>query len=130
MWLTRPAPPVVRCAPGEPSLDQKAAEEVAAATQTEASDWAFPVRDAVDVRSGAKEDAQVIDKLGLHLVRVLAEESPDAPMTDFTKVLTPAGKTGFVPANALLPIAGEQMCYVKDGSRWKIAGFIGGIPTE
>ena len=77
-----------------------------------------------------QDDAQAIDKLGLHLVRVLADESPDAPMTAYTKVLTPAGKTGFVPANTLLPIAGEQMCYVKDGSGWKIAGFIGGIPTE
>jgi hypothetical protein len=130
MWLARPADPTVRCAPGSPGLDQKAAEELATATQTEASDWAYPIREAVDVRAGAKDDAQIIDKLDLHLVRVLADDSPDAPITDYTKVLTPAGKTGFVPANVLLPISGEQMCYVKDGSRWKIAGFIGGIPTE
>jgi hypothetical protein len=130
MWLKQPTAAVMRCAPGAPGLDQKAAEELAAATQTEASDWAYPVRDAVDVRSGAKDDAQVIDKLGLHLVRVLDDDSPDAATSAFTKVLTPAGKTGFVPANALLPIAGEQMCYGKDRSGWKIAGFLGGIPTE
>jgi hypothetical protein len=130
MWLARPADPVVRCAPGAPGLDQKAAEELAAATQTGASDWAYPIREAVDVRAGAKEDAQIIDKLDLHLVRVLADDSSDAPVTDYTRVLTRAGKTGFVPASVLLPISGEQMCYMKDATGWKIAGFLGGIPNQ
>ena len=29
-----------------------------------------------------QDDAQTIDKLDLHLVRVLADEFPDAPITD------------------------------------------------
>ncbi len=45
------------CAPAEPGFDDKAADELANATQTDASDWVFPVRDGVEVRSAAKADA-------------------------------------------------------------------------
>jgi hypothetical protein len=30
----------------------------------------------------------------------------------------------------ILPIGGEQLCYVKDGGIWKIAGFLGGEPNH
>jgi hypothetical protein len=120
----------VFCAPAEPAFDEKAADELANATQTDAADWAFPVRDGIEVRSAAKQDAAVIDKLGLYLVRVLADESPaNAVMATFLKVLTPSGKVGYVPIDVVLPIGGEQLCYVKEGGNWKIAGFLGGEPN-
>jgi hypothetical protein len=46
------------------------------------------------------------------------------------KVLTPSGKVGFVPLDSVLPIGGEQMCYVKEPSGWKIAGFLGGEANQ
>ena len=120
----------VFCAPAEPAFDEKAADELANATHTDAADWAFPIRDGIEVRTAAKPDAAVVDKLGLHLVRVLADESPaNAVMATFLKVLTPAGTVGYVPIDAVLPIGGEQLCYVKEGGNWKIAGFFGGEPN-
>jgi hypothetical protein len=121
----------VFCAPAEPAFDEKAADELANATQTDASDWAFPLRDGIEVRSTAKQDAAVVDKLGLYLVRVLADDSPaNAVLATFAKVMTPSGKVGYVPIDAILPIGGEQLCYTKETSGWKIAGFLGGEPNQ
>jgi hypothetical protein len=121
----------VICAPAEPEFDEKAADELANLTHTDAADWAFPIRNGIEVRSGAKQDAPVVDKLGLHLVRVLADESPaNAVTAAFLKVVTPSGKVGYVPVETVLPIGGEQLCYVKEGGSWKIAGFLGGEPTK
>jgi hypothetical protein len=121
----------VFCAPAEPGFDDKAADELANVTQTDASDWVFPIRDGVEVRAAAKEAAPVIDKLGLYLVRVLPDDSPaNAIIAMFVKVLTPTGSVGFVPIDAVLPVAGDQLCYLKDAGGWKIAGFLGGEPNQ
>jgi hypothetical protein len=112
------------CSPGEASFDEVAADELADATQTDATDWVFPIRDGVEVRSG--QDAAVIETLGLYLVRVIPDDSPANAVLSPIKVLTPSGKVGFVPLDSVLPIGGEQMCYVKEPSGWKIAGFLGG----
>ena len=73
----------------------------------------------------------MIEKLGLYLVRVLPgqfahQRGPGV----FVKVLTPNGKVGFVPVESVLPIGGEQLCYVKEAAGWKIAGFLGGEPNQ
>ena len=73
----------------------------------------------------------MVDKLGLYLVRVLADDSPaNAVLATFAKVMTPSGKVGYVPIDAILPIGGEQLCYIKEASGWKIAGFLGGEPNQ
>jgi len=41
-------------------------------------------------------------------------------------VVTPSGKTGFVPAETLNLLGNDQLCYSKEGAGWKISGFIGG----
>ena len=121
----------VFCAPSEPVFDEKAADELANATHTDAADWVFPLRDGVEVRAEAKQEAPVVDKLGLYLVRALVDESPaNAVYASFVKVMLPSGKIGFVPVETVLPIGGEQLCYVKDASGWKIAGFLGGEPNR
>jgi hypothetical protein len=30
----------------------------------------------------------------------------------------------------VLPIGGEQLCYIKEAGGWKIAGFMGGEPNQ
>lgn len=121
----------VLCAPAEPAFDERAADELANVTQTDAADWAFPTRDGIEVRATAKRDAAVVDKLGLYLVRVLADDSPaNAVMAAFIKVMTSSGKVGFVPVDAVLPIGGEQLCYLKEAGGWKVAGFLGGEPNQ
>jgi hypothetical protein len=121
----------VFCSPAEAAFDDKAADELANTTQTDASDWVFPIRDGIEVRSAAKQDAPIIDKLGLYLLRILPDDSPaNAVLAAFIKVMTPAGRVGFVPVEAVLPIGGEQLCYVKEAAGWKIAGFLGGEPNQ
>jgi hypothetical protein len=122
-----PDRPGVICGPGDPTFDEKEAEELAASTETDAADWGYPATNGLEVRSGPTKNAAVIEKLGLHLVRIYADESPaSAVNADSLRIVTPSGKIGFVPAEAILPLASDHLCYVKEGNAWKIAGVIGG----
>jgi hypothetical protein len=70
----------------------------------------------------------VIEKLGLHLVWVMSEPlSAGAPKQEpqFLRVVTPSGKVGFVPEEHFSSLETDQLCYVKDATGWKIAGFAG-----
>jgi len=49
---------------------------------------------------------------------------------ELANVLTAGGKVGYVPIDTILPIGGEQLCYLKDAGTWKIAGFLGGEPNH
>jgi hypothetical protein len=125
--MAHPERPGVICAPALPSYDEQALEELADATQTDEAEWVYPVRDGVEVRSGPQPRAAVVERLGLHLVRLLDEDPPASD--SFLKVITPAGKTGYVPADAVRDLVEPQMCFVKDVSGWKIAGYVGGDPN-
>jgi hypothetical protein len=121
--------PGVLCGPGEPSFDDKAAEALANATQTEPTEWGYPVRNGVEVHSGLETTSPVTEKLGLYLVRVYPDESPAAAVHgDVLRVVTPSGKLGYVAAESILPLATDQLCYAKEGNSWKIVGMIGGYP--
>jgi hypothetical protein len=105
----------VLCAPADPAFDENAAEALAKQTQTDPGDWGYPVKDGVEVRAAAKPDAPVYP-----------DDSPAAAVQgpDFIRIVLPSGKTGYVAGDQLLSLGNEQLCYVKDGSGWKIAGFI------
>jgi hypothetical protein len=120
----------VICAPANPSFNQTAAEDLAVVTQTDSSEWAYPVRNGVEVRAQAKADSAVQEELGLYLVRVLPDEKRIAYDTDFMRVVSPSGKIGFVAADELLPLADDQLCYSKERNTWKIAGVHGDPGTE
>jgi hypothetical protein len=117
----------VSCGPASPQYDEKALEDATKATQTDMSEWGFPSKAGLEVRSAAQPNASVVEKLGLTLIRVMPE--PTAPGTvpgPFLRIVTPAGKVGYVPADTISPLTSDQICYVKDGNNWKIAGYIGG----
>jgi hypothetical protein len=118
----------VICSPADPTIDPKAFEALGDATKTDPSEWGYPLHDGVEVRAAAQPNAPVIEKLGLNLVRVLADSAPpdNASQAAFLHVATPSGKSGFVAADAIAPLGGDQMCYTKDASGWKIAGYFGG----
>ncbi len=119
--------PGVMCAPADPVFDIKAAEAAAVATKTDPSEWGYAAADGVEVRSAAQPSAPVIEKLGLHLVRVYPDDAPgNLLQAEFLRVVTPSGKTGFVPIDSILPLATDQVCYVKEAAGWKIAGIYGG----
>jgi hypothetical protein len=123
-----PDHPGVLCSPGEATFDDKAAEELATATQTDPTEWGYPDKDGIEVRSGPEQNSSVIEKLGLHLVRVYPDDSPlGAVHGDVLRIVTPSGKLGYVPTDSVLPLATDQLCYVKEGNAWKITGVFGGF---
>jgi len=118
----------VFCAPADPTIDPQAFEALGNATQTDPSEWGYPLKDGVEVHAAAQPNSPVVEKLGLNLVHVLpdtaAPSDPNAPT--FLHVATPSGKSGFVALDAIGPLGGDQMCYSKDAGGWKIAGYFGG----
>lgn len=118
----------VICSPAAPNIDPKAFAALVDATQTEPPDWGYPIKDGVEVRSAAQPNAPVVDKLGLNLIRVLPDRAPpnDPNQPAFLHVATPSGKTGFVPMEAISALGGDEICYTKEASGWKIDGYFGG----
>ena len=114
----------VICAPADPAFDGKALDDLIDATQTDPSDWGYPVSAGIAVRAAAAPNAAVIDTLGLAFVRVLADTAATSP--SFLRVVTPAGKTGFVSIDSIAPVGNDQICYVKDADGWKVGGYVGG----
>jgi hypothetical protein len=117
------------CAPADPVINPAEFEALGKVTQTEPSDWGYPTANGVEVRAAANANAPVIEKLGMNLVRVLPDTAPPANPNDpvLLHVATPSGKAGFIDAQSLLPLGGDQMCYVRDAGGWKIAGYLGGV---
>ena len=127
-----PQQPGVYCAPADPKLDPSALEALAKATQTDPSEWGYPNQNGVEVHAAAQPSSQVIEKLGGNLVRVLPDTNPPANSNQpfFLHVATPSGKTGYVDAQSVSPLGGDQICYSKQGGAWKIAGYLGGAVQQ
>ena len=107
-----------------PAFNNKELDELVDATDTDPSDWGYPVSPGVEVRSAGDPGAPVIDKLGLYFVRVMADTITASP--SFIHIAMPSGKTGYVSIDAIAPMGNDQLCYVKEGAVWKIGGYIGG----
>ena len=116
------------CAPADPVFEIKQLETLAKETGTNEAEWGYPVQPGVEVRATMQPNAPVIEKLGMHFVRVMDDDGPEPPPNQMPmhKVVAPSGKVGYVPADAVSPLGNDQICYVKDASGWRIAGFIGG----
>jgi hypothetical protein len=119
--------PGVVCAPGEPNFDENGAEELLNTTQTDPSEWGYPTKDGIEVRAEPSATSPVTEKLGLHLVRAYPDDSPaNAVQAEFLRIVTPSGKLGYVQVDSIAALTSDQLCYVKEGNAWKIAGVIGG----
>ena len=112
------------CAPAEPGFDGQAFDDLLNATKTDVSEWGYPVAAGTEVHASAQSTSPVIEKLATVFVRVMPETAPAS--SGYLRIVTPAGKTGYVSADAIAPIGNDQICYVKDGGAWKIGGYIGG----
>jgi hypothetical protein len=121
----------ILCAPAPPVFDPQAFVHLLQATETESdiTQWGYPTDNGLEVRAEAKPNAPVTDKMGLYFVRVLPDSAPpDASgAPPFLHVALPNGKTGYVSATAISPLASDQICYAKDAGGWKITGYIGGV---
>jgi hypothetical protein len=120
----------VVCAPTAPELNDKDFEALILATKSDPSDWGFAAVPGVEVRAAPKPDAPVLEKLGPVLVRISVDESPLAAVqgisSEWLRVVTPSGKLGYVLGTAMIALVGDEMCYLKDASGWKIAGIVSG----
>jgi len=114
------------CAPAEPTFDDKEFEALIKATGTEDGDWGFLTQPNVEMRAAAQPNSPVVEKLGMHFVRVMEDNSPPSGDTPMIRIVAPSGKVGFIPADAVSPLGSDSVCYAKEGGAWKIAGFIGG----
>lgn len=118
-----PQRPGVICAAAPPTYDPKAFQELIKTTQTTPLDWGYPIRAGIEVRGRAQPGGAVVEKLGLHMVRLLQEDQASETVI---KVVTPSGKTGYVGADFVRDLESMLICYVKEGNSWKIAGYTGG----
>jgi hypothetical protein len=121
-----PDRPNTVCSPAGPEFNPPALEKLAESTKTDVGDWGFFAQDGIEVHATAQPNSPVIEKLGMHFVRVMPDTAPNASQ-EMMRIVTPSGKVGFVAAEAVSPIGSDQLCYGKDPSgAWKIVGMIGG----
>ena len=123
--------PGIICTPGEASFNDVGFDHLMDDTRSKPRDWVYPRADKTAVHAAPRGNATVIDTLGLTLVRLLRflakDNEPDTLRAAWARVITPAGKTGFVAPGTLMSLAPERLCYGKDGfGRWRIAGYVGG----
>ena len=121
----------VMCGPAGPQLDEKAFEALAQSTGTDPGEWAFTTVPNLDARGAAQPTAPSVEKLPLMVIRVLPDTQPQQPTTAppnmqppaFAHVALPSGKTAYVAMDGISPLGFDQLCYAKDASGWKIAGY-------
>ena len=96
-------------------------------TGSDYGNWGFTSQPNVEVRSGPQANAAVVERLGIHFVWVLTDAAAPQQNQDFLRIVTPAGKVGYVKAEEINPIGSDQLCFAKDASgAWKIGGLVGG----
>jgi hypothetical protein len=116
------------CGPAEPTFDGKQFEALIKASGTEPPEWGFPAKPGLEVRTTGQPNSPVVEKLAMTLIRILPEETAPAQgqqSAPMLRVVTPSGKVGFVSGEDIAPLGNEQLCYVKQGNNWLIAGYIG-----
>jgi hypothetical protein len=116
------------CSPAEPTFDGKQLEALIKATGTEPPEWGYPAKPGLEMRAAADPNSPVVEKLGMTLIRILPEEAPPSQAqqsSPMLRVVAPSGKVGFASGEDIAPLGNEQICYMKQGNAWMIAGYIG-----
>ena len=116
----------VVCSPAPPTFNEKDLEQAAQASNTDATEWAYPTTAGLDVRGKPDAKAPAVEKLGLNLLRLYPDDKQPDSAADWIRVVAPSGKIGYVQINAIMPLVSDQLCYMKDASGWHIAGYAGG----
>jgi hypothetical protein len=119
------------CAPAPPEFDEAARNQLIEESQTDGIEWAYPRASGLQVRAAPQANGAVIETLGLHFVHVLGFEGKqtdaDPIRISWARIVTPAGKTGFIAPNSLVSPYADRLCFTKDaGGAWRIAGYVGG----
>jgi hypothetical protein len=121
----------VVCGPADPDFKDDEFRALMETTQTDVSDWIYPLAAGLQLRAAPRTDAPVSETLGLTFLRVLAFDAPNEASNpsaaEFVRVIAPSGKTGFVKVDGIASLGVSQLCYVKEADGWKVAGVLGGV---
>lgn len=118
--------PGVVCGPADPDFDVAALQALIDRTQTDVSDWVYPLTERLALLAEPRDDAPIVETVGPVFVRILPVEAPlDTAAAEFVRVLAPSGRSGFVRVDGLASLGVSQICYVKDGGAWRITGVVG-----
>jgi hypothetical protein len=118
------------CVPADPLFNGKDMDALLESSQSDIGEWGFPIADGLPVRDRPEASAPVREKLGMHFIRVSPDPTPAGAVGSFIRIVTPAGKYGYVPIDEIAPLGNDQLCYVKDGTGWKIGGYLGAGDTQ
>jgi len=114
------------CSPAPPQYDEKAAEALAKATGTDPFEWGYVSQAGSEIHAKADAKSPLVEKVDMILIRIYEDPNASSDAGDFTRVVAPSGKVGYISSDALRVLQSDQLCYVKDGAAWKIGGYIGG----
>jgi hypothetical protein len=97
-------------------------------TKDEGADWYFTVAETTPVAKVAGDRGPPVGKVGKVALPVLSTQPPSQEGKSITpthyEVLMPNGKSGWVPASAIRPLSGDQLCYAKTPKgEWKIVSY-------
>ena len=123
--------PGIVCAPAPPGYDGIAFARMLDEAHGAGLNWTYPRADRTPVHAAPRSGAAAVDTLGLHFVRRLGFDGRDgaaaAARSLWARIVTPAGRLGFVAPGTLMSLAPDRLCYGKDAvGRWRISGFIAG----
>src|SRR6185503_17029526 len=80
------------CAPAEPTFDDKEFEALIKSTGTQDGDWGFLTQPNVEMRSAGQPNSAVVEKLGMHFVRVMEDGAAPSGDNPMIKIVAPSGK--------------------------------------
>jgi hypothetical protein len=91
----------------------------------DSAEWYFTVADSTSVAKAPGDTGPPVGKVGKVALPVLGQHPPspeDKPVTPtHFEVLMPSGRTGWIPASAVRPLGGKQLCFAKTvNGEWKI----------
>lgn len=114
------------CAPARPRFDERAFERLLAQTETSApGDWEA-IGPNVNVYAAPRHTSPVIERTGLIFIRIDHWQGDDA-IGAWRRVVTPAGKPGFIRENAIASIYAAQLCVAKNNrGEWRVISWVGG----
>lgn len=125
-----PGRPNAICAPANPEFDEQARGQLVEDTQTDGIEWAYPRAAGLQVRAAPQPNAAVVETVGLHFVHVLGFEGKqtdaDPIRVAWARIATPSGKVGFVAPNSVVSPYADRLCFTKEGTAWRIGGYVGG----
>jgi len=116
----------VICTPATPAFNEKDLEEAAQATKTDVTEWAYPSAPGLEVRAKPAASAPLVEKLGINLLRLYADEKQSEASADWIRIVAPSGKVGYVLVSGVMPLVSDQLCYIKEAGGWRITGYAGG----